>query len=62
MGMQATKMGIDTQPITEIYPLVSTEKAMENGHRNSHFFARKMVIFQFANCKRLPERSHPQKL
>ena len=53
--MQATKMGIDTQPITEIYPLVSTEKAMENGHRNSQFFARKMVIFQFANCKRLPE-------
>ena len=32
MGIQATKMGIDTQPITEIYALVNIQKAMENGH------------------------------
>ena len=31
-----------------VYPLVNIQKTIENGHRNSGFTHKKMVIFQFA--------------
>ena len=55
MGFYSDSMGFNG-----IYPLVNIQKAMENGHRNSGFSHKNMVIF---HCYvSLPEgKSHTQK-